>query len=188
MSAAQDTLSRLGACADAREWVGVRDLADAWATCERGDWLIWFASRAGADRCLVARAACSCVRPALAHVKSGEQRSVHAIEVVEAWARGEATIRDVGVAADDSAVAVTFAAHAEAAAYNVASYAEHSAVCGNYYAGHVAEAIIDAADAIAAKSLTGSAAAQRASLRASADIVRATIPWADVEAAIAEVP
>ena len=38
-------LKRLGACAEAREWVGSRTLAEAWAECERPDWLLWLHAR-----------------------------------------------------------------------------------------------------------------------------------------------
>ena len=31
-------LSRLGACAEGRDWLGDRDLATAWADCQRADW------------------------------------------------------------------------------------------------------------------------------------------------------
>lgn len=41
----QAILDRLGACAAAREWVGARTLSEAWAECERPDWLLWLHSR-----------------------------------------------------------------------------------------------------------------------------------------------
>ena len=46
----QTILERLGACADAREWVGDRTLDQAWAECERPDWMLWLHARsASAD-------------------------------------------------------------------------------------------------------------------------------------------
>ena len=41
----QTILERLGACKDAREWVGTRTLAEAWAECERLDWMLWLHAR-----------------------------------------------------------------------------------------------------------------------------------------------
>lgn len=35
-----DQLVRLGACPEAVRWVGDRDLATAWAECERADWML----------------------------------------------------------------------------------------------------------------------------------------------------
>ena len=43
----QTILERLGACADAREWVGDRTLDQAWAECERPDWMLWLHARSG---------------------------------------------------------------------------------------------------------------------------------------------
>ena len=38
-------LIRLGACGEAREWVGARTLEQAWAECERPDWMLWLHAR-----------------------------------------------------------------------------------------------------------------------------------------------
>ena len=41
----QNLLIRLGACAEAREWVGDRTLEQAWAECESPDWMLWLHAR-----------------------------------------------------------------------------------------------------------------------------------------------
>ena len=41
----QTILDRLGACKEAREWVGGRTLAEAWAECKRPDWMLWLHAR-----------------------------------------------------------------------------------------------------------------------------------------------
>jgi hypothetical protein len=39
-------LKKLGACAEAVEWAkGQPNYATAWATCERGDWMLWLLAR-----------------------------------------------------------------------------------------------------------------------------------------------
>ena len=100
-------LSRLHACAEAREWAkGYPDLASAWAACPRADWMLWLAAKAigkpGSDahRRLVL-AACACARYALPHVRPGEDRPLAAIEIAERWARREkgVTIEQVHTAA-----------------------------------------------------------------------------------------
>ena len=50
----------------------------------------------------VVLAACQCARLALKYVKSGEERPLKAIEITEAWTRGEGniTLSDVREAAD----------------------------------------------------------------------------------------
>ena len=41
-----DGLVTLGACDDAVAWAKTQpDLAAAWVTCDRGDWMLWLAGR-----------------------------------------------------------------------------------------------------------------------------------------------
>ena len=66
-----EKLTAVGACHDAVAWARWHDtLEDAWAACDRGDWMLWLAGRvSGASgsesRRLVARAAAACARLAL---------------------------------------------------------------------------------------------------------------------------
>ena len=119
-------LKRNHACGESLEWLGDRNLAQTWAECERGDWLLWLAAKAGIDRKRLVMAACACARLALVHVRIGEERPRIAIETAEAWCRGEATIeqvREARKAADaaDAAAYAAAAAHAYAAAYAAAA-------------------------------------------------------------------
>lgn len=85
-----------------------KDFREMWDTSERGDWLLWLSihmiGRNGwPTHHQVVSASCQCARLALMHVKSGEARPVKAIEMAEAWVRGQATleeVRAVGHAAD----------------------------------------------------------------------------------------
>ena len=54
-------LAAIGACPEAVKWVGRKGLKRAWTTCERADWMLWYAARV-ADRKLVVRAACACAK------------------------------------------------------------------------------------------------------------------------------
>ena len=48
MTSLRQMLVNLRVCREAIDWVGDRDLATAWAECERGDWMLYFAgSQAG---------------------------------------------------------------------------------------------------------------------------------------------
>ena len=104
-------LKRNHACGESLEWLGDRNLAQTWAECERGDWLLWLAAKAGIDRKRLVMAACACARLALVHVRIGEERPRIAIETAEAWCRGEATIEQVREArkAADAADAYAYA-------------------------------------------------------------------------------
>jgi hypothetical protein len=42
-------LQAIGACADAREWVGDRTAKQAWDECLRADWLLWWVARDRGD-------------------------------------------------------------------------------------------------------------------------------------------
>lgn len=101
-------LATLGADARLVEWAGTRTLAETWADCEQGEWLLWLAARAGVDRRLVVRAACEIARTTLRHVPVCEDRPRLAIDAAEAWARGEATIDEVRTTAA-AAFAAAFA-------------------------------------------------------------------------------
>ena len=107
-------LKKNHACAPSLEWLQSRTLAEVWEQCERGDWLLWLAAKAGVDRKRLVMAACACARLALVHVPPGEERPRVAIETAEAWCRGEATIEQVKEARRNAAAAAYAAADAAA--------------------------------------------------------------------------
>ena len=45
----QRWLEQHHACAEARAWVGDKDAAEAWALCDRPDWMLWLLDAAGVD-------------------------------------------------------------------------------------------------------------------------------------------
>lgn len=178
-------LAEMGACREAVAWVGTRTLTEAWAQCERADWMLWLAAKV-LDRKLLVLAACACARTALVHVPPGEDRPLRAIETAERWARGEATEEEVGVAVDDAyaayaaAAAAYAAAHAADAAY-AAAYATAYATDAVHAAAHAAYAAYAAAHAAYAAAY---AATRAASLRSQADLVRREIPVEVIVAAM----
>ena len=113
----RDQLVAIRACSDAVEWVGTRTIEQAWAECERGDWMLWLAGRIDIDRKLLVSAACACAEPALAFVRAGEDRPRLAIEVARAWCVGTATLDDVRAAA-----AAAYAAYADTMRIKILEY------------------------------------------------------------------
>ena len=110
------------ACREARSWLTTQtDPHVAWETCERPDWMIWFARRRSVERKVLVRIACDCARTALRFVPEGEDRPRLAIEAAERWTRGEATIDEVRVAAADVAYAADAAADVAYAAADAAA-------------------------------------------------------------------
>ena len=79
-------LKRLGACSEALEWLGNRDLETAWAECERGDYLLWATAEIGVERALIVRASARCAETALQYASAGEDRPRLCVEAVLAWA------------------------------------------------------------------------------------------------------
>ncbi len=123
MSACADYLTSLRgreACEDAVKWLGQMTLAEAWESCERGDWMLWIAERAGVERDLVVLAACDCAETALVYLPRGEDRPRECIEVTRKFIAGEATraqlLATVSTAASASYDASSAAYAASAAA------------------------------------------------------------------------
>ncbi len=169
-------LASFHACAESLNWVGDRDLAAAWAECERTDWMLWLAGHARVDRKLLVQVAVACARTALPHTK--DPRVAECLEVVTRWTEGAATIEEVKVArkgalaAADAADAATYAAAA-------ATYAADAAADAATYAADAAADAADAADAAADAADAAADARRRAlvaeELKTQADIVRMLI-------------
>jgi len=107
-------IERFEPCDDAVAWMRTQpSAADAWATCERGDWMLWALDRLTEDRKRLVLCCCDVAEPALIHVPAGETRPAEALRVARSWARGEgATIKEVRAAAWAAAWAAARAAGA----------------------------------------------------------------------------
>jgi len=140
------TLKEMEACGNALAWCkGYESLAEAWADCQRGDWMLWLLGKLSGKPESVSRkklvlVACQCARLALPYAKEGELRPLRAIEVTEAWARGDEGIRreDVRKAADaadaaaDAAYAAAYAAYA-AATSRISTLEKCADIVRDYY-------------------------------------------------------
>lgn len=167
----KNLLVKLKACPDPIVWVGDKTLEECWATCDRGDWMLWLAINL-LPRKIVVKAACAVARVALKY----ELRSLKAIEITEAWCEDKATIEEVRRAA--SATTNTFAYSAANLAYAVAYHAAESAA---YVA--FATAAYCAATAAYCYGVTYEDA-RRESFKQSADIVRSIISVSMIQEAI----
>ena len=111
-------LIELRACQEALRWAkGQTDDASAWATCERGDWMLWLLGRIAGppwsdSRKPLVLAACECARLALPYTKN--PRVLACIETAEAWTREGATIEQVQIARNAAAAAADAAYAADA--------------------------------------------------------------------------
>jgi len=157
------------------EWVGDRDLTTAWAECERGDWMLWFAAKAKVDLKKLTLAKVKCAR--LVQHLMEDQRSINALDVAEKFANGEATKEELDAAA--------YAAYAAAA---VATYATDSdsdsayaAADAAYAAAYAARDDADSAADAAAYAAYAAADARKKTLLDVANIVRSIITVEDLK-------
>jgi hypothetical protein len=104
--------------------VGNKELSEAWATCDRGDWMLWYAKRVGVNLRTLTAAKAECAALVLHLMK--DERSRNAVEVARSYGRGEATDEELS-AADAAAYAAYAAADAAADAAAYAAYAAASA-------------------------------------------------------------
>jgi len=155
-----DDLKRLGACDSAQDWAKNYDtLTEAWAVCERGDWMLWVLGKTDTsapwsdERKSLVACTCECARLAWDWMPPASRS---ALQIMEAWTRGEVT--------KDAA----YAARAARAAY--AAYAAATA------SADAAARAADTAYADAAARGAARAAAYAAALKKSADIVRKHYP------------
>ena len=98
-------LYRLGACYEAIKWVGDKEFEEAWASCEDMDWMFWLAEKLKVDSKLSIQAACRCARLVLHLVLKGEERPKRAVETIEAWLEGRASIEEIQAASEAAWIA-----------------------------------------------------------------------------------
>ena len=179
----------LHACPEAREWAKGKDLHTVWSACERGNWLLWLASRmidkpGWHTHQEIVLAACACAESALKHVPDGEARPREAIEMARKWARGKATVKQVKSAAAAASVAAYAFSAASNAAYAFSAASNAASVAFGAYAYAAAEAssvayastaYASTAAAYAAASVTGAYAAANAAVAAAAASVAASV-------------
>jgi hypothetical protein len=195
-------LRTLHACEDVRKWAEGKALAQVWAECHRGDWLLWLCGKMADKEGWPTReelvvAACACAERSLKYVRTGEERPRIAIETARRWAQGQAKISEVRAAADaaysaayadaaDAAYAAYAAYAADAAAYADAAYADaaYAAYADAAYAAYAAAAYAAYADAAADAAYAD--AARLTSLKESAEIVRGILHFSQIEEKPAE--
>ena len=171
-------------CEGMVEWLQDKeDMQGAWESCDRGDWLLWLAGRAGLDQKKLVRAAIECAVPVLQYIPIEEQRPSEALKVVLRWCKGRSTSEEVinaSYAVSDAAYATAHdTTYASDAAYAIAnataiiiSAASHAANAAAYTAIYAAYTADDVGDGLGK------------SLQDSANTVRQYISWADIEVAL----
>jgi len=185
-------LRTINACPEALEWLGDRDLATAWAACQRADWMLWLAEKVNISKRQFVRVAALCAQTAEKY--TDDKRVVDCNLTALRWADGKATDEELKAAAEAAWAAGTTGTTGTtgtAWAAGAAWAAEAARATGAAWAAWAAEAAraTGAAWAAEAARATGAAwdarvAAEMAALSQMADIVRANITVEDIKLAI----
>jgi hypothetical protein len=191
-------LREMNACSEAVEWVADRDLATAWAECERSDWMHWLLCRLEPPQNTMILIACDHAERAIPHagkytdlcrstltiargVVAGTHTKKQALAATEA--ASEAAVRAAVRAAEAAVRAAEAAVRAAEAAVRAAVRAASEAADGA--AVRAAEAAVRAA-VRAADGAAVRAAAWAAARKTQADIIRKYISPEQVVALWAE--
>ena len=176
-----DKYVKLDPCSNAMDWLKTQPNArTAWATCQRGDWMLWLAGvlagPPGSDsRRPLVLAACDCADLGKAYWTPGDERPANALRVTRSWARNEgATLDDVRVGAAEAAEAVRAVRALGAAAWAAAAGAREAAAAAEAARATWEEEV--AAWAAAGAREAAEAGAREKTLAKCADIVRRYYP------------
>jgi len=149
----EELLTKLRACDEAKEWAEGKSWQKVYATCHRGDWLLWLFARTNPDskrELTLAKGHCA---NTVRHLMK-DPRSIAAVDAAIAYGQGDIDDKEL---ADAAAAAYDAARNADAAAYDAG-------------AGVAAAAAADAdADAAAYAAADAAAAAYAAAVAAVAD-------------------
>lgn len=175
-------LLHLRACQDGIGWIATRrSESAAWRNCHRGDWMLWLAAKVEVCPKILTLAAAGCARLALPLVPGRRNLARTRIEAAERWAAGRITLEHPGLR---TRIVV------DGGAFDLPA---RLAILSAYYASKcpadTAYAIWGAGaccDALACRSMDRPHWKRYRDARAqSADVVRATIPWALVKQGLA---
>lgn len=104
-----------GACEDGYEFaIKYETLRDAWDNCERGDWMAWYAEKAGVDKRTLTLVAGLCAETVIHIMK--DDRSVKAVKSAIAYGKGEIDDNELEYAARTARAAASAAWDAASAA------------------------------------------------------------------------
>ena len=93
----KEFLVSINACEEARIWVGDKSIREAWEQCERGDWMLWWFSRADnfdKRKSTLAKGHCAnTVRHLMKDI-----RSTNAVDMAISYGNNEATGKQLAAA------------------------------------------------------------------------------------------
>ena len=94
----KELLIKLNACNEAREWASNKSIDEIWATCHRGDWMLWLARKLNIDKRVLTLAKGHCANTVRHLMK--DERSIAAVDMAIKYGEGNATDSELAAAAD----------------------------------------------------------------------------------------
>ena len=94
----KELLKKLNACQPAREWASNKSIDEIWATCHRGDWMLWLARKLNIDKRVLTIAKGHCANTVRHLMK--DERSIAAVDMAIKYGEGNATDSELAAAAD----------------------------------------------------------------------------------------
>jgi len=167
---AKELLIKMNACPKAIQWVGDKSVQEAWESCTRGDWMLWFAVKLQADKkklFLVKSLACY----EIIHLMK-DQRSRDAVLAASLYGKGRIPKKELEKAAIDADAAVDVLSNNYAA---VLSNDYVAAVAASYAASAIDATEADAAASTAAAADAVASAAVSAAASYAASAIDATV-------------
>jgi len=120
------------ACREGAEWASqYQTLADVWANCQRGDWMIWMLDKSGEHKQMIVRLACACAEHVLEIYETRypkDDRPRKTIAAALAWSENPTDDnRRSAAGAADAAAGAAWADARAAGAADVAAWAADAA-------------------------------------------------------------
>ena len=167
-------LKRLEACQKARDWAAGKSIEEAWATCERGDWMLWFAANVGVEGRLLTAAKAECAALALPIMR--DQRSIAAVKAAMSYSLGEIGDEELDAYKSAAYSAAEAARTTASSAAYIAAYAAYHAASASAFSAFSASSAASAAAEAAAYHASSASAEKMRILKECAIIVRRIIP------------
>ena len=99
----KELLIKLNACNEARKWASNKSIDEIWATCHRGDWMLWLARKLNIDKRVLTLAKGHCANTVRHLMK--DERSIAAVDMAIKYGEGNATDSELAAAAAAAAYA-----------------------------------------------------------------------------------
>ena len=92
----KELLLKLKACGPAIDWAGDKTIEEIWATCHRGDWMLWLARKLDIDKRVLTIAKGHCANTVRHLMK--DERSIAAVDMAIKYGEGNATDTELAAA------------------------------------------------------------------------------------------